>query len=175
MSLKPQDTGKGNNDWKEAFRIIKGKRDLNKIVEFGLGEGSKLLKKKCNYLHSIEIVVNQEQFGWADYVASELKDYGENYRQSVIEYTDTWDDTLQAKIDEVFEEEYDLAFVDSGCHCRGELVNYCLRKNIPIVMAHDTNHGFDKYGWDLIDNRDLYKKVSFPDGEGTSVYVLCRK
>ena len=163
------DTGGGANDWVMPFLSSIEDRKLNKIVEFGLGVNSKYLMDNALELHSIEIVVRPEQDGWADYVRELLSE--KNSRITVIKHIDAYDDELIDKIDAVFDADYDLAFVDSGAHCRGDLVNYCLDMGIPIIIAHDTAHGNEAYGWYKIEVPEEYEEKVYNSGQGTTVWI----
>lgn len=165
---EPKDTGGGNNDWIEPFKtIVKDK--FNKIVEFGCGTNSTYLMDNCHKLHSIEIVVRDDQQGWAEYVEELLKD--KNHKMSVITHKDKYDKKLEIKINKVFEKDYDVAFVDSGSHCRAELVNYCFKHKIPYILAHDTSHGFVEYGWDKIVVPEDYEVKEYSQGQGTKIWI----
>jgi hypothetical protein len=167
----PKDTGGGNADWQEhMLQVMKDNKIIN-VVEFGLGQGSKFIKDNCINLHSIEIVVREEQRGWGEYVQELFKDDTDRFKLTMFDYEDKWDDKLKNKIDRIFLEGYDLAFVDSGSHARGQLVNYCMEKEIPFIMAHDTSHGKEVYGWGLIDSKGKYEKFEYPNGEGTTVWI----
>ena len=49
----------------------------------------------------------------------------------------------------ISERTWDLVFVDCGIHHRGNIVNYCMEREIPIIVAHDTNHQ-TIYGYNLV-------------------------
>jgi hypothetical protein len=167
---QPIDNGGGSRDWEAPVINLINNNSIKNIAEFGLGEGSKFLKDNCELLHSIEIDVRDNQKYWAEHVEELLSYDKERFKLTVIKYEDKWDEELKTKIDEVFTGKYDLVFVDSGSHARGELVNYCFDKKIPFIVAHDTSHGIDAYGWNLIDNNPKYDKTVFSDGQGTTIW-----
>ena len=162
------DTGGGNTDWQDIFLKVIKNYPPKTIFEFGLGLGSLFLTSNCEKLVSYEVVVREEQKGWADFVKSQITK--ENYEVIVDEFPDTWNSEMCTRFTLLLEKySPDIVFVDSGCHCRGEIVNLCIKIGINIIIAHDTNHGIDAYGWNLIDKKDYYKYQD-TNMQGTTVW-----
>lgn len=162
------DTGGGNNDWQNIFSKVIGQTNPHTIFEFGLGEGSKFLANNCSRLISYEVIVRDEQKGWADYVKSQIND--KEFILIVDEFEDTYNTEMKLRFTLLLEKyEPDIVFVDSGCHCRGEIINLCIDLKIKIIIAHDTNHGKNEYEWGLVENKD-YFTYKDENGQGTTVW-----
>lgn len=170
------DTGGGNTDWQGFYKeIVEFQRPIV-VLEFGLGEGSFFLVENCEELYSLEIIVREEQLGWAEYVRNNTNLSKHTIEEMLFE-TDEYSYTLEKKIEQIVKRiKPDFAFVDSGCHCRGEIVQFLMYLGVDTIMVHDTNFHSNEYGWYLIEDykEKNYKKYRDESGQGTDVYTKDR-
>jgi len=180
-------------DWIPVLGIIPDKKEL-KILEFGIGAGTKALVEEFKSVFSFEILDNRK---WFDKTVEQLKNY-QNFQHEYIEaqelfeihkefaesmFTDTNGETNFLKerpskpLIEILERskkninysDFDVIFVDAGVYLRGEIVNFVMQFNPKYIMVHDTN-GFVGYGYNLCIS-DKYKYFAFNTGDGTGLFV----
>lgn len=179
-------------DWIPVLGLIPDKKRL-KILEFGIGAGTKALVDEFGEVFSLEILNNRE---WFDKTVEQLKDYN-NFQHQYIDAQELFDqhekftksalpdshgnnfqdkrpsgpllDILHKTKEDVDYFKYDVFFVDAGVYLRGEIVNFLFRYKPKYIMVHDTN-GFDDYGYNLCVT-DEYKFFNFNTGDGTGLFV----
>ena len=137
------DNGGGNQDHRNLhdriFNLIRPKN----FLEFGLGIGTLYFLDKCDRVISFEVIVNPTQEGWTEEVLKLVGD-NPNYKAIDFPHEDKFTEELKMKIEFLLKNiKPDFVFVDSGCHCRADIINLCLNHGVPSVTAHDTNHGFE--------------------------------
>lgn len=174
--------------WASVFEKIFNIKKINKMLEFGLGNGTEFLADYVGYLQSVELAVNEGHKQWYDTISSKLQSYknwksefilcpesivnadievlkNKNYNATDKSYLPLLKNIVQPYL----QESWDLVFVDPGIHLRGEMISWCIEKNIPIIVNHDTEFQ-TLYGYDLIDLKH-YKYYSFNTTHGTGVFV----
>lgn len=151
-------------DWQDhALPYIKGK----KMVEFGLGKGTKYLLDNCEKVHSIEINLGDRE--WYDICVEEYKNSPKWSVEIFLVDEDKYDKKLAKEIQDIAQ-GYDVAFVDPGVHFRPEVVN-ALFGHVNVIIAHDTFVGEEDYHWKRIKSPKGYKRIDFTHGQGTSIWV----
>lgn len=70
----------------------------------------------------------------------------------------------------------DVAFVEPPAYIRGDLVQILFGK-VPVILAHDTavreqEIENDVYGYSRISTPDEYEEIFFPEGSGTTAWIL---
>lgn len=179
-------------DWIPVLGIIPDKKEL-KILEFGIGAGTKALVDQFKEVFSFEILNNRE---WFDKTVEQLKSYNnfcylykdaqelfaahEKFTASALPtpYGNNFQDDRPVELLlEILNESkgsvdyssFDVFFVDAGVYLRGEIVNFVMQFNPKYIMVHDTN-GFEDYGYNLCTS-DKYKYFAFNSGDGTGLFV----
>jgi hypothetical protein len=165
------DNGGGNQDHRNLHdRIFSVVRPKN-FLEFGLGIGTLYFLDKCDRVISFEVLVNPTQEGWTEEVVKLIGD-NPNYKAIDFPHEDKFTDELKIEISKLLGEvKPDFVFVDSGCHCRADIINLCFEYNIPSITAHDTNHGMEAYGWGKVNPLSEYKTIRDTNGEGTTLWT----
>lgn len=179
-------------DWIPVLGIIPDKKEL-KILEFGIGAGTKALVDEFEEVFSLEILNDRE---WFDKTVEQLKDY-QNFDYEYVDAPELFEahekftksalptpygnsfqderpselllDILEQSKGFIAYEIYDVFFVDAGVYLRGEIVNFVMEYLPKYIMVHDTN-GFEDYGYNLCVS-DRYKYFSFNTGDGTGLFV----
>jgi hypothetical protein len=174
--------------WYPVFERIFNIKKINKMLEFGLGNGTEFLCDNVDFLYSVELAVHGDHNKWHDTIKSKMNSYT-NWQSDLIMCPKSIIDAdtivlknknyyLEDKIYSVdlknivepyIKKEWDLIFVDPGIHLRGEMIGWCIEENIPIIVNHDTEFQ-SLYGYDLI-NLKQYKYYSFDTTHGTGVFV----
>jgi hypothetical protein len=120
---------------------------LKFIVEFGMGDYStEVLLKKSEQLISIEMQ-SKEWFEKIFKKFSNLNNWKPYELLGPLEFTKLNFDNA------------DLAFVDGHGSTRPECINLMFEKNVPYVIAHDTEES--SYGWNRIMQPEDYFKYEF--------------
>lgn len=163
------DNGSGNQDHRNLHERIFSLIRPKNFLEFGLGMGTLYFLNKCDKVTSFEVLVNPTQAGWTEEVLKHIGD-NPNYKAIDFPHEDKFTDELKNEIQKLLNElKPDFVFVDSGCHCRADIINLCLDFGVPSVTAHDTNHGREAYGWDNIVVPEGFRVVKDTNGEGTTL------
>lgn len=176
-------------DHVEVFHHLFTKISISKMIEFGLGLGTKFFIEHVPYVVSIEIVNQDQSTIWFDDCCELYKSYsswtphlyhGSSYltktNQIAIQTQNSLLDDPQylQEIREIVESHidstYELAFVDPGIRNRGDIVN-SLFNHIDIIAAHDTNFIPEVYGWNRIQTPENYAKISFVAGMGITFWI----
>lgn len=165
------DNGSGNQDHRNLhntiFTLIKPKN----FLEFGLGIGTLYFLERCEKVTSFEVLVNPTQAGWTEEVLKLVGD-NPNYKAIDFPHEDRFTEELKTEVSKLLSElKPDFVFVDSGCHCRGDIINLCFEYNVPSITAHDTNHGREAYGWGKINPPEDYKTIIDYNGQGTTLWT----
>lgn len=172
-------------DWVKYFQQIFDGINVKNCLEFGLGEGTEFFLDNCEHVTSLEISVSGINDGW--YKRCKEK-YKENKNWECIYYKAGQDIitanelAINNKYPIEFKEHikelkvlintlnkpYDIAFVDSGIHNRGDIVNILFDKNdIDIIAAHDTSRT-DRivkniYGYNIVNIPKDFLEFHFED------------
>jgi hypothetical protein len=175
--------------WHTWFELLFEKTEINNALEFGLGLGTEYLLDNVKYLHSVELSVSDLNKNWTEKIKSTCGGY-DNWKldyiecpESIVESNilvqsthhpmkdETYRNDLYKLVDPFIDNQnWDLIFVDCGIHHRGDIVNRCMEKTIPLIAAHDTNHS-EIYGYNLVNN-DKYHKIRKDTNNGTTFWVL---
>jgi hypothetical protein len=159
-------------DWKPAFKALFSIIKINRLIELGMGKGTKLFIDNCDYVKSVELAATQNHKDWYKKCIQEYSQ--KNWHHELFETKDDYSRELANKINKVYSEKYDLVFIDPGIHCRAKLVNLAFGK-IPIIVTHDTNFGYEDYEWGLLESPKDYTKVIYTAGQGTSFWIRDKK
>ena len=175
-------------DYLPIFTRLFDQVAIERMLEFGLGMGTKFFLDRVKHLTSVEIIVGEQT---PDSFLSNKKLY-EGYRSwspvlyhasahcdwanhTVIEgqnpalYDATYLLELRKLVFSLTEEDsYELVFVDPRIHNRGDLITP-LFDRVDIIVAHDTNHTL--YQWDRIYTPSNYEKIVFTEGQGVTFWV----
>lgn len=153
-------------DWQGPIESIFNKYQINNVLEFGLGEGTRFFLDRAK-TKSVEFMAQPSHHEWMEKCKEDFKDR-KNWELEAIETTDSFNDTVKKAVERNLK-GYDFAFVDCGIHCRTDILNM-LFGHVPIIAAHDTSFGHEDYGWNNIQGEG-YERMDFPEGQGTSVWV----
>lgn len=168
-----QNKGCGNADWQNFYEIVSKIQNPVVVLEFGVGEGSYFIHDRCSELYSLEVIVRDDQYGWADYIRKRT-DPRKHTIEEIVLPVDEFTYTLEKKIIEIVERiKPDFVLVDSGCHCRGEIVQLCMHLGIDTILVHDTLYSENLYGWYLLEDYDKksYKRYRDLNGQGTDLFT----
>lgn len=184
-------------DHVQHFKKLFQKINVNSIIEFGVGNGTKYLLDNCKSVTSCSVVLKNSTEDWMEteewfnrtvdlfriyqnwtpilkYATIHMEVANQTARRNskdpalqdatyLLDIKDLCDELLQNK-------QYEMAFVDSGFHMRGDLVNE-LFDRVPIIVAHDTNNSPEIYGWNKIYTPSNYTKIVFQEGQGITFWV----
>lgn len=165
------DNGGGNQDHRDLHNKIFSVVRPKNFLEFGLGIGTLYFISNCDKVTSFEVLVNPTQTGWTEEVLKLVGD-NPNYKAIDFPHKDEFTDELKIEISKLLKDlKPDFVFVDSGCHCRGDIINLCFEHNISSITAHDTNYGMEAYGWDKINPPSEYKTIRDNNGQGTILWT----
>lgn len=164
----------GFTDWQVFVKDELSKGEKPKLlVELGLGEGTPFLLSLAEKVVSIELLFYPEHAEWIDKTKNMIGE-NENWRSYMKEVKE---DKLTTDIVSYLNLQLgrlkpDVVFIDPGVHFRGDLVNLAMKREVPIIFAHDTLRGFDEkdiYGWNRITGEG-YERTDYREGEGTSLW-----
>ncbi len=165
-------------DWTPFVQdLVARNGKFNKILELGLGLGTKTLLESADMVYSVELLANPEHEGWIEQMKVEYKGW-DNWKPYLFKCEDAYDNKIKFQVSaHITRIKPDLVFVDPGIHCRGDLVNLAMSKKVPMVMAHDTKcgdeEGKDLYGWKRI-NPEGYEVTRREEGQGTTLWTLIK-
>lgn len=164
--------------------------NVESLLEFGLGHGTKYLLEHCNRVTSVEILLSSQTTEWAEQMINLYSRYP--HWAPIVQRADPsfdvantyamgWQDPsrfdslyrleLKRICDQLFSQNaYDVVFVDPGFHFRSDLVKE-LFDRAPIIVAHDTSDANEIYGWNRIYTPSNYEKIHFSQGQGTTMWV----
>lgn len=182
-------------DWIPVLDLIHDKK-TSKILEFGIGEGTRALVKNFGDVFSLEILDNKD---WFQKMYDELKS-NDNFGGLYIDAPELFAahkkfvesayptprgqnfqderpsklllDILERTKAEIDYSQYQVFFVDAGVYLRGEIVNFVKQFKPRYILVHDTN-GFEDYGYDLAQCEDyLYLNFQTCEGcDGTGLFI----
>jgi len=182
-------TGNPWTDHLPFLRRVFALRPVASCLEFGLGEGTRLLLDSCEHVTSLELASRPGHDEWFQRCLEMYR--GDSNWEPILHHCGEQlreadrigeaggypiaDHGYLAELAEVVgrvlsRRSYDLAFVDAGIHNRGDLVNL-LFDRVPIIAAHDTNGLERHYGWDLVAPPASYRRVRFTEGLGTTFWI----
>ena len=180
-------------DWHHYIKIIFNNYKVNKLLEFGLGNGTEYLLDNAGIVMSVEISLGEFNKKWHDQCVKKYASYknwkpvymeagsgireghekitknGElgNYDKHMIELRKAVDSCGTG---------WDMIFVDPGIGLRGDLVNLAFGR-APIIVAHDSTRDVKRikagvYGYDRVVIPGNYEEIHFEDTYcGTTVWV----
>ena len=174
-------------DWHHSLELIPNKEEKT-ILELGCGVGTQYLCNEFKEVYSFEVYDTKE---WFD-KSTQLLSKWDNWRGTfyTFEELDLWEAESELREsngrirnyralnnfyetinDFVDTEKIDVVFVDQAFHFRAETVMHFMRLEIPYIFAHDTKHGANMYGWDLIQNNHKYEKMHFDSAQGVTYWI----
>jgi hypothetical protein len=179
----------GVQDWHPFFEWLFKKWVPSTFFEFGLGVGTEYFLDSCPAVTSLEIAARPPHREWWE---KSLKSYAayQNWEPHFYEASDNLkaidkraqgrdypsDDRshieeLQSVIDRTMgDRKFDLIFVDSGLHIRGDLLNLVLPLS-DVVAAHDTRASTSIYGWHTVEAPN-HVQIEFPGNHfGTTFWI----
>lgn len=131
------------------LNLILHKLPINNVIEFGMGLNSTILfSNKLNYGISIEM---QDQ-NWYNKVKSIIN----NKNWKLIWLPGPNDAIEYVKSDN---KQFDLMFVDGHGESRWKCINMGFNKQIPIIVAHDTEQ--PSYQWNKVIVPKEYKLIDY--------------
>jgi hypothetical protein len=155
----------GFTDWQRAFEDYFKDKDVSNVAEFGLGTGTECLVKVFDSVYSVEITPYDDNW----FKTIENKKY-DNWKGVYRKTKDEYDEDIQEFVlQQIPKGKFDFVFVDPGVHFRPEIINLMFGRT-KYIGAHDTSVGHNDYHWDRIANRNDYKRINYPDGQGTSFW-----
>lgn len=174
-------------DWTDSLNIIENKEN-KRILELGCGFGTQYLCNEFKEVYSFEVFDTKEWYdksvqllskwdNWKGtfYTFEELRMWEDekilrdtngnirNYR-SLLTFYETLNDFVDL-------DTIDVVFVDQSFHHRAETVLYFMNKEIKNIFAHDTKHGSNMYGWNIIQPNEKYKVVNFDSHQGVTHWI----
>ena len=171
----------GAQDWVPYFNTIFNTVQIDSVLEFGLGAGTKFL---CDYVKdvvSVELSLGDYNLEWTEKTKEQLKEY-DNWKLNYIQVPDEIIASNQDAIDNRYplkdtsylpvleglvsefltQKEYDIIFIDPGIHNRGDIVNMAFG-HAPIVAAHDTDRTGrvleNIYGYNIVTPPENYVEI----------------
>jgi hypothetical protein len=155
----------GFTDWQEPMEKLFALTTITAVAELGLGEGTQWFLDRCAAVLSIEFAAQPEHEPWHGMMFEKYKDY-RNWGSTQYKVKDEYSKEIRDIVDfHIHNDSYDLIFVDPGIHCRADLVNQLFGR-APIIAAHDTERGHDKYEWAKIAVPPDYYEYRYTNGEG---------
>ena len=174
-------------DWTNSLTTIPNKEEKT-ILELGCGVGTQYLCNEFKEVYSFEVFDTKE---WFD-KSTQLLSKWDNWRGIFYTFEELklWEAESQlresngrirnqnglkkfyTKLNEFVDlSTIDVVFVDQSFHFRAETVLYFKDKGIPYIFAHDTKHGSQMYGWDLIGNDEEYERKGFDSHQGVTYWI----
>ncbi len=133
-----------------VFEKIHGTFNINRVLEFGLGEYSTpFFVEHCGFVVSIE----QESREWYDKIKAKINSLN-------------WHPVFQRDPEAVFQyfnnkdAAFDLVFSDGLAQTRCLVANQAMQRNVPLVVLHDTEKIW-YYRWNLLDIPSGYSRFDF--------------
>lgn len=176
-------------DHVSIFQQLFSQVPISSMIEFGLGVGTQFFLENVHEVSSVEIVCLDQNDSWYKTCLNSYANYT-NWKPSIYKASKALTAANRiaitkkdpALIDasyllelrnlaiDMSKNKPDLAFVDPGIHNRGDIVN-CLFDLVDIIVAHDTNHPGNIYGWNKVYTPSNYQKIVFTSGQGTTFWV----
>ncbi|NGX34278.1 MAG: hypothetical protein K1060chlam1_00629 [Candidatus Anoxychlamydiales bacterium] len=175
-------------DHVQHFRKLFSVKKFRNVLEFGMGYGTKYFLDNCDKVTSMEFVLIPEHHKWFDICRKLYRDYP----SWKIKKLETPQSLIQADFEartreghEIFsylmdlkriifqnvaDNTYDLIFVDTGFHPRADIINLLFGKT-KVIVAHDTNFRYGRYGWRRIKVPSDYKEIQLIEGSGVTVWI----
>lgn len=174
-------------DWSYSLATIPNKEEKT-ILELGCGVGTQYLCNEFKQVYSFEVFETKEWFDKSVQLLSKWDNWiGEFHTFEDLKLWEAEKELRDSKgrirnhnglkgfysklNDFVDLSTIDVVFVDQAFHFRAETVLYFKDKSIPYIFAHDTKHGHEMYGWDLIGNDENYEKKSFDSHQGVTYWI----
>lgn len=174
-------------DWHYSLATIPNKEE-KRILELGCGVGTQYLCNEFKEVYSFEVYDTKEWFDKSTQLLSKWDNWKGTFY--TFEELDLWEVESQlreskgkirnhnelkefyTKLNEFVDlSTIDVVFVDQAFHFRAETVNYFKDKEIPYIFAHDTKHGAEMYGWDIITKDDKYEVKNFDSLQGVTYWI----
>ena len=156
-------------DWQYPFHRLFVEFMPKRILEIGVGVGTKFLVEHGKLVISLELLKDEDKRQWYDLTCEELK-YKPNWSGFLLECEDKMTPEVEEWLLKYMSQGWDLIFVDPGVHFRPEIINLCFG-NCKVVAAHDTSWGEDDYHWDRVEAPEDYHKVALSSGQGTTFWT----
>lgn len=162
------------HDWTPFVEGIIRDNNIKSVLEWGMGEGTRLFLENCESVVSVELFANPELDGWYDKCVELFRDHPA-WKPYLFKCVDDYNKgtTKMYCASTLKRVNPELVFVDPGVHFRGDLVQLAMKYGVKFIVAHDTRQGFDEddiYGWNKIDPEGY---VSHTDNQiqGTTLWV----
>jgi hypothetical protein len=175
-----------------SFINLYAKYSINRVLEFGEGDGTRFLLDNSDFVCSVEAIAYPYHKEWLYKCASmykneivnknwiqlpfmcseELIKIDQMCQKGIQSEFSSYSGELQLILDKALSYgPFDLAFVDYGIHLRADMVNMLFNK-INIIAAHDTNVSPDIYGGNRIVIPLNYTKIVFNEEYlGTTFWI----
>lgn len=137
----------------QLFAKIFELKKIKNIFEYGCGKSSGYLVQHCKKLISLEM---QEQQYYDKTKAELLPKYWDRFEIYCAIGQQHWDYINKFSI------PFDLVFVDGHGDCRPECINNAFHKQIPNIVAHDTE--YSGYRWNTVRMPKNYYCYIFKEG-----------
>lgn len=125
------------------------KTEIKSVFEYGCGFGS--TPYFCKNAESV-IALEMQSEEWFLRVRNDLRKKHKNLEIHCKIGGENWD--FIEKINETF----DFVFVDGHGDSRPDCINLCFRKNIPIIVSHDTEES--GYKWERVNKPAGYESYT---------------
>ena len=168
--------------WIPYFETLFSAAKVGRVLEFGLGAGTRFLLDRCQEVVSVEFTSPNFTWNWD---RTCLEDYKKRPNWKYIEHQCSA--TLMVADRQAFAGKYpndnspyigeikdlvrklmatgkfDVAFVDLGLFVRPDFIN-SLFGEVDVIAAHDTSESAAHYGWAKINPPPDYEKVDLQLG-----------
>lgn len=164
-------------DWQPAVEKLHELFPFQKVLEFGLGDGTQWFLDHCDEVHSIELHANPQTQNWYPMCLERYKD-NKNWHPEFfscdgdMQLTDSMKDYICGRLfNRLTPKNFDLIFVDPGVHCRGDITNLCY-DHARVIAVHDTNVGHQNYGWAKMEGKGYYRiDTTWCSTEGVTFWI----
>ena len=172
----------GAHGWIPYFERLFSIEKVGRILELGLGTGTRFLLDRCQEVVSVEFTSPGFTWNWdrtclEDYKKRPSWKYAEHQcsgammmadRQALAGNYPNDNSPYMGEIKGLINKltapgKFDMAFVDLGLFVRGDFVN-SLFGEVDIIAAHDTNESAAHYGWNKINPPSDYERVDLKLG-----------
>lgn len=121
------------------------------VLEFGMGlYSTPYLCFNCPNVTSIEMTTKE----WFDKISEVIRT--PRWKNLYIPGDFTAVEWFRENIED---QSLDLVFVDGNIYSRWDAINACMDKNIPFIVAHDTQE--TAYRWDKIKLKEPYRMQNY--------------
>lgn len=161
-------------DWIPTMDSITNKKNLS-VFEFGLGYGTEYLLDNFKQVYSFELAQNNDWYG----MVKQMFGNRENWKIEFLDFNEVdfiytlmseLPNPLIEKINSIFQDKYDVVFIDGGYLTRGLIANLVLNNFRPNFMVVHDILAMEVYGYEKIICPEGYDFTDDNNGEGTRIY-----